>query len=1158
MLYEAILKPYCPKLDRGDSEAVLKCIFPEKLFDYLFFRTTSYNKALIDDVYYGRDDAKKTFTSMRDLVLEEKINGHAYDINSFPYVEQFQSRWEECIPLLSVLDEDGGQDNPVVKKLANDIATLIDNVFREEPTNLEGHLLELFDDNKWALLLAKLSIIATSLSCFCTKSKVYSKKNREFHATFLPEPKKAIGKEKLNQVKYDILKSNQIQLTWKKLHDEIMKKLNPDPRYQEHLKFLEGVMPGELFRETCCTKEGIPDAKHVSCVYYGKNGAETRFNRAKKYLINKKSKITGEPYTWDTLPIIVDFKAKWEELIPTTRYTALEANSSEDPAVKEMQNVIEELLKNIPADDLNVAVRIRGITKSEPYSMAVAILSVIASTLFCFPGEKENTVVDDMILYDLVLPPIPEKESSPALQKFWEMLDNHRKSLPDLEDELKLLLKDPVEMGEANFLLYQKAVKEGNVAKADTYLENASKAGYLPASRIFNNNIAMHLLDDAGKIFQLKISVPGFDEQDKECCSKCEMILCMPTYISPKCRADASYMLYKYISSDNDKKYTPSTGETAEYYLEISHMYGHELATEEWEKGNASSITPHINKSDCSTKGICYHNVDNDFSKTFEKTIPDTWGSKLVFYNLSELEKDLFSPIQRRFLFASDDFSENLGDLLQTLQLVKKHHPKPEELHWEFFVRHDSESIHSLVDTALSRLSEYKIPVYILNDSKIAAQQLLSQHPLFYPVRELKLDKIEQTGDQRPLLHFVVLGNSTVTEWLVREAFWMMGFRGNAIRSRITVLAENGKSFEVSLKGRFPGMSKDIIKIDGIELPEINGEDVILESVKLQDRIQSFTRETDYCYFAIATDSDENNLTLATRVREMLIRSAFESKKTQVLNRMPPVAFLCKNEKIAWISKHMVVEAEKYGDSWYNNRALIPFGQISERYSFGSITGGTFEALAKCIHYQYNQLVPVWSLCDSQKAEEEERTLAAEKDYYIRQYNQDSSYSMALGMPYRLFQFHDSFNNQLTPPGWNILQSSSFSSANQLHILANRIKIPANKDKEEIQKIAEWEHARWVRWMLSRGWKTATADEAVFAFQCGNPRQQLFACKMHPCICSYDALEGLSERLRIDCKLNKDFYSYDYWNIEATKQLLDLEWVDKTKEAPQKTIDVER
>lgn len=1146
-IHMEILNEFCSDFQGFDENEFMKQVIPTDIFDSLFIRNGIYENDLVRAAYYGESRATTVFEKMRNMIISDrKPKGGAYTYDRCPKLQEFQHKWEELLPFTKNTAGTPNEEEEHSRKRLGEIIDVLLGDIAPELSNVYDPLSLLFDHKKYATVLAILSVIATTRTWFENEDPALC-------AVVLP----AINGDERS---FDMLCRSNTRMTWEMLHNLVFQRLCNDKQYELIKIFLPALLPEEIVKRlrekeknSKSEKKENESNKYLGYAYVGKNGAAPKFQSVRDYIIGQRSP-TGEPYTWDTQPTIIYIKGKWEELIPQTQYTAEQCALADDIEVKNMHVVVEHFLDALPDESQNIKLRLRGLTKSEPYSEVLAILSVIASTLFCFAMDGEAVSVNDRTLAGMVLPPLPEVEPSATLQKARKMLDDPDISLTEFHKALKPSLDDPLEQGEAYFLLHEKSSQAGDINQANHYLRKSANTGYQPAMQKYNENEATEWIEEAKDIFE---GPSGIDSAsfDKRCCDRCERILQIPTHIPREYRSDASYILYRCISSG---KYHPVTGETAEYYLEISHMYGHELATEEWKKGNPSSITPYVSRSSCSTNGICHRNTKNQYTIAFEKTIPDSWGDTSIELDISALGKDIFNPIHRRFLLLNENFSQNLDDLFQILQLVKENNPQPEYLNWEFFVRHDSESIHSLVDTALSRLSEHKIPVYILNDSKIAAQQLLSQHPLFYPVRELKLDKLKQTGEHRPLLHFVIIGNSPVTEWLVREAFWMMGFRDNVIRSRITVLAETGKQFEVSLKGRFPGMSKDITQIDKIELPEIKGEDVVLESVDLQNKIQEFTKETDYCYFAVATDSDENNLTLGTRVREALIRSAIESKKEGSLERMPPVAFLCRNKQLAWLSKHMVVEKEEYGNSWFNTRALIPFGELSNRYSFDSITGGTFEALAKCIHYQYNQLVPVWRLPDSQKAEEKERTIAAERDYFKRQYNQDSSFSMALGMPYRLFQFLDSFNNQLTPPGWNILQSSSFSSANHLHILANRIEIPSDKKKEEIQKIAEWEHARWIRWMLSRGWKTATPDEAVYAFHCGNPRQQMFACKMHPCICSYDELENLSARLRIDCNLNKNFYSYDYWNIEATKQLLDLEWVDKPKEANPKAKEIVR
>ena len=1147
-IHQEILNEFCPDFRELDANAFMKLIFPEDIFNSLFIQNDIYREDLVCAAYHGQPEAEPVYRMMAEKLSATSERGRSYTYDNNPRIQAFQCRWEVLLPFTKMT---AGAPNMEEEKSRWQMKLCINDLVCEIPeelTNINIPLSLLIDQQKYSVLLAILSVMATALS---------QMENNDSHLYKNVFP--VVDKDGAS---FDLLCRSETKITWEMLHNQVFKRLRKDGCLDNLNDFLPAFLPGKLLHELCATKDkpgkpGHVTQKNTGYVYLAKKGAAPRFQAARNYITNQTSE-TGEPYTWDTSPIISHIKEKWEEWIPETKHTAPECESTEDAAVKEMQAVVDCLLDAIPPDRQNVAARIQAITGNKSYSMVLALLSVIACTLFCFAMEGEEPAQEDRILYDVVLPPLPSMDASSTLQRARQMYNDPGISLEDLEITLDPICprnrernqdldrEKRIEQGEGYYLLYEKAEQEKREAKAEDYLRDSSNAGYLPALQKSNEIKTRKLLKEAQMIFNGPNGI-NYNCFDRRCCDKCETILRMPTYISRECRAEAAYILYKCISAD---KYHPTTGETAEYYLEMSHMYGYAEATEEWKNRNTSTIVPEPSRSGCRTEGICHCNAVNEYTAALEKTIPDSWGGALVPFDLAELAKEVFNPTPRRLLFLSDDFAQNLSDLFQTLQLVKKYAPEPETLHWEFFVRHDSESIHALVDTALSRLTAYTIPVYIINDSKAAAQQLLSQHPLFYPVRALKLDKIEKTGDQRPLLHFVVIGNSPVTEWLVREAFWMMGFRKNAIRSRITVLDENGKSFEVSLKGRFPGMRGDITKIDGIELPEIRGENVALESAGLQTKIQEYTGETDYCYFAVATDSDEGNLTLAIHVREALIRSAIESQEQERLNEMPPVAFLCRSGEIAWLSKCMVVEKEEYGNSWFNTRALIPFGEVSSRYHFDNIAGGTFDLLAKCIHYQYSQLDPAMVLSGSPEA------LAAEKNYYLRQYNQDSSYSMALGMPYRLFQFKDSNGIQITPTGWNILQSSSFASVNQLHFMAERMK---TSEDAEIRTISEWEHARWVRWMLSRGWKAASIEEAVFAHHSGNPRQQLFACKMHPLICAYDEQKNLAEKLKENCGINKDFYSYDYRNVEATRQLLDLEWVvDKTREAASKPRASER
>ena len=269
--------------------------------------------------------------------------------------------------------------------------------------------------------------------------------------------------------------------------------------------------------------------------------------------------------------------------------------------------------------------------------------------------------------------------------------------------------------------------------------------------------------------------------------------------------------------------------------------------------------------------------------------------------------------------------------------------------------------------------------------------------------------------------------------------------------------------------------------------------------------------------------------------------------------KLTPVAFLCRNDNLSWISKELIVEEEEEGDRWFNTWNLIPFGEISNRYSFNNITGGTFEKLARCIHYQYNGVSPE-EIYAPDSNEHTEKWKKATQDYYLRQYNQDSSYSSALSMPYRIFQFQDQQGNQIIPSAWNIRETTVFSSVNHLMELSKRLWHFKSITVNQELAIAEWEHARWVKWMVSRGWMPANIDEVVFAIEQGNPRQQLFVAKLHPCICSYNDLKILQNALLTRCNMKKDFFTYDLLNIRDTQKLLALEWIHTTPKEPEKDL----
>ena len=181
-----------------------------------------------------------------------------------------------------------------------------------------------------------------------------------------------------------------------------------------------------------------------------------------------------------------------------------------------------------------------------------------------------------------------------------------------------------------------------------------------------------------------------------------------------------------------------------------------------------------------------------------------------------------------------------------------------------------------------------------------------------------------------------------------------------------------------------------------------------------------------------------------------------------------------------------------------------------------------------------------------------------------------------MSMPYRLSQFDE----KAAPPYWNILERDAWFSKEAIKELMKRLpeglrdvdpgrvkplsvlrrilsqeyygkeleratedlKAARTEQEERALAVAEWEHARWIRWMLSRGWMPATPEQAVFSVKENNPRQQLFVARLHPCICAFNYLDTLASVLANECGITKEFYQYDARNVIDTEAILEMQW----------------
>ena len=254
---------------------------------------------------------------------------------------------------------------------------------------------------------------------------------------------------------------------------------------------------------------------------------------------------------------------------------------------------------------------------------------------------------------------------------------------------------------------------------------------------------------------------------------------------------------------------------------------------------------------------------------------------------------------------------------------------------------------------------------------------------------------------------------------------------------------------------------------------------------------------------------------------------------------LPVIAFRCHDPSTAALSAASIVVNEDRGLSWYNHYHLIPFG-TDLRYTWEGLTEDILEKLSLCFHLAYSGVSP---------GQRDEQYRSAMRDYALRCYNRDSSMSAALSLPYRLLQFHYRQADDLFPDYWDITNGGYFFSRDRMEAYAARLKQAPKEMTEdapcaETELMAQWEHERWSRYVLSRGWLSATPEQVEGCCKAGNPRQQLYIARMHPCITPYWKLDKLEKYLRDSIGMKKNFRQMDITSIQKTEDILRLLWLD--------------
>lgn len=969
-----------------------------------------------------------------------------------------------------------------------------------------------------------------------------------------------------------------IRITLKPLQDWVNNYIQPKPNQK---KFVSMLLSDGLFNIFRTSQPGY------SRVINSDNSKKSHQAKARDYLLNRS--IDGVPLSFAMHPDCRSVVEKWNGILTVKSippadilqiiHKILRENISDGPDAPALggriRERIEDLLADCGSEEKPDAAGERKACPIDytPYAKALATLTLIGCTAFCwndlskFNQDRSETKEDrlekqkNLLLYDLILPPSNSDQMLFFLNEAQKRIGaaggaersgtEGRELVRELERIAKLDVANSIR-GQACYLLYLAYRLANNAASAEAALQTAAALGYPAACRTVKQNTqnqkAESLLENANRAFYAK--------QYKEAYRKCkELFALSPEPNEDSLLGNAAMMVYRCNEAYRDETENSllSNGETPDLYLRKARDCGNREA----EKlcGDRLGIVPVVSAAEELSEGSYYLNCRNALADLIKTSAPAGWQQCAA----DDPQMGPDSRQNRRYYFLEEDQAVNLHDALRLLESLRLPENSPQEGYCdspEIYLRGQSEFLRPLVDTAVSRMNGRYVPVYIIDDDLWPAQWLLSRHPLFYPIRVLP-------ADGTAALELVVIGNTRCAEWVVREAFSLMGFINDNVRCRITVIAPDAEQMEEALCFKCPGMAADV-KVAGLSYPELVFSTCgkTFRTGALDQLVLDSYRRTTSCYFVVDAGDDAENLSLAARLRELLIRSTLfadppvchsDVERKERLKEPVPIAFHCHDPFTANLSRRLVTEQEDYGDQWYNSFCMIPFGADTDRYTWQNAAGGFFEDLAKNIHLQYS-----FVSADASISSEERRKLTREAlaGYFRRSYNRESCMSVAVSLPYRLFQFAVNGKSHLTPPCWQITDTNAYCAELQLRALGLSVKDCLMHEKrlgKEEKKLSDfvtdWEHDRWSRWMLSRGWMPETIDQMLDCNEYGNPRHQFFLARLHPCICSSAHLKLVSQawanRKEMKQEKEKNFIQYDHESVRQTAEILSRRWYGK-------------
>lgn len=668
----------------------------------------------------------------------------------------------------------------------------------------------------------------------------------------------------------------------------------------------------------------------------------------------------------------------------------------------------------------------------------------------------------------------------------------------------------------AAFAMYECFAEEKQYAKALEALKQSAGAGDPAAMRELGNlyykgadafGIQKNMTDAAGYYRQ---GADADDAVSQRMLAKCLEALGRPQEASG---------WYERAAQNGDE-------EAAYYWMQPGNLDLEMSSSEEAEENSDAG------------KHICFFNTPNEETESFIMSLGRGWKAERLQTagNVKGPEEFIMQAgfggdpgleewIQNRtddnraiFFLFDKDTEKNLewliritGRFNRELRGVREEKARQLAENIRFFVRcsEGDETAVKVVDTC-NAAHEYRREAYfritLCDPAKDASAWLLTRYPLFVPVI---------TGRYRkPAI--AVIGAGKIVPQLICDMLSVMPEDRDGRPLSVTVIDEHAGEIQQKLMDTAPALfaenAPEKLRVS-VDFQELSRAELFRKLEFNEEKDAAWERlRFNWNYFVVAGDEDRDNLQTAVRLRETLTRMDLRAR--------PLIAAYVKSEVLSAQAARFQVPGERIGFSWYNRYDLCCFGSSGQLYTKETMLDSSLKRRAFALHCAYY-------------GEAGNHLFEAELDYWSRCYNREASERSAMSGIYKLY-----LAGLIRPEtaGTGAGEQSPEAERLRRELWEGWIADPLHEEKATRE-----EHIRWNYFICSRGWRQASVARMRQYIGLGNPRQQLYLAKLHPCIVDWNRLKYVeTEFNRLMRSRNPEWRDRDF--IESDRIMVKNCW----------------